>query len=93
MSDLHSPTLVQIGERYRHARIEADLTQQQVADAVGLSRSSISNFEGGRQDPPTSKLMELCRIVGITSAVLWDAPPPCPTCGCAWNGPTVKEAT
>lgn len=39
----------EVGRRLRQARTEADLTQQQLAAKVGLSRASVANIEAGRQ--------------------------------------------
>lgn len=38
-----------LGERIRHLRQIAKLTQQDVADHVGLTRTSLVNIEQGRQ--------------------------------------------
>jgi transcriptional regulator with XRE-family HTH domain len=38
-----------LGERVRHARLDAGFTQGQLADSVGLARSSVANIESGRQ--------------------------------------------
>lgn len=80
-----SAALVAGGHRYRSARELAGLTQQQVADAVGLVRSSIANFEAGRQDVPVTRLLALCAAVGLDVSVLLATPSPCPSCGCPWT--------
>ena len=39
----------EFGQRLRKAREDAQLTQKEVADRVGLKRTSITNIERGRQ--------------------------------------------
>lgn len=53
-----------IGERIREWRCEAKLTQGQLADAVGVLRTSITNIEAGRQKAPLHVLYELCAVLG-----------------------------
>ena len=36
-----------IGTKIKNARIAAQLTQEQVADALGVSRQTMSNWENG----------------------------------------------
>jgi transcriptional regulator with XRE-family HTH domain len=43
------PIYLAFGKRLRHARLSIKLTQQQVAAFVGLTRTSITNIERGRQ--------------------------------------------
>lgn len=43
------PIYVAIGTRLRDARIDAGWTQEEVAGWVGLSRTSVTNAETGRQ--------------------------------------------
>jgi putative transcriptional regulator len=57
---------VSFRERFAVARKAAGMTQAEVAERVGLSRSSIANIERGEQEPPLSKAIELARVVGIT---------------------------
>jgi transcriptional regulator with XRE-family HTH domain len=38
-----------MGERIRRARVAAGLQQQDLADAIGLTRTSVSNIERGKQ--------------------------------------------
>lgn len=46
---LLDPLMVEIGERIRAYRVVSGITQAELADAIGLSRSSIANIERGRQ--------------------------------------------
>jgi transcriptional regulator with XRE-family HTH domain len=45
-----------IGQRLQRLRLARDLTQQQVADAVGYSDGAISQFETDRSRPPLRAL-------------------------------------
>lgn len=57
-----------IGERVRRQRIQVDMTQAQLADAVGVLRTSIANIEAGRQKPPLHLLYKLCMELGVEVA-------------------------
>ena len=52
------------GQRLRKARDDAVLTQQDVADRVGLKRTSITNIEAGRQHIALHQLFLLADAVG-----------------------------
>jgi transcriptional regulator with XRE-family HTH domain len=54
----------EFGQRLRKARDDADLTQQDVADRVGLKRTSITNIEAGRQHISLHQLFLLADAVG-----------------------------
>ena len=49
---------------FAQLRAAAGLTQEQIAAATGLGRSSIANLEAGRQDVPLSKLQAYAEAVG-----------------------------
>ena len=55
----------ELGRRLRKARKDAHLTQNAVAERVGLSRTSITNIEKGRQHIPIHTLMSLADAVGV----------------------------
>jgi DNA-binding XRE family transcriptional regulator len=57
-----------IGERLRQQRIQVDMTQTQLAEAVGVLRTSIANIEAGRQKPPLHLLYKLCMELGVEVA-------------------------
>ena len=42
------------------------LSQQQLADWLGLTRSSISNYENNTQTPPADTLVRLADIYGVS---------------------------
>ncbi len=49
----------------RAARVNADLTQQEVADKIGVSKHTIINWERGRTKPKKHILIALSSIYGI----------------------------
>ncbi len=59
-----------VGQRVKAARYDAGLTQEQVAQRVGLTRSSIANLEAGRQDMSISRLALIAAAVNLSLADL-----------------------
>lgn len=53
-------------ENFRNARLAAKLSQQQVADALGLDRSSIAHYEMGDSMPNARNLQKICEQMNIT---------------------------
>lgn len=64
-----SPELYKIiGKRLKQRREEAEMTQGELAEAIGLLRTSIANIEAGRQKAPVHVLYLLCNELGIELA-------------------------
>lgn len=42
------------------------MTQEFVAEAVGVSRQAVSKWESGVSDPSTTNLMALAKLFGVT---------------------------
>ena len=53
------------GERIRSLRIERNLTQQELADRLFVSRKTIGNWESGSCLPDISSLSALAGILGV----------------------------
>ena len=65
---------MQVGRRIRQARIEKNMTQMALADAMGVSYQAVSNWERGNSMPDISKLPELCELLGVTFEQLMGGP-------------------
>lgn len=53
-------------ENFKTARTKAGLTQQQVADALKLERSSVAHYEMGDSMPSSRNLNKICEILNIS---------------------------
>ena len=67
-----------LGSRIASARKARNLTQQQVADQLGLAQQTYAHYEVGRVRFPASMLPTLGQMLGLTPEELLgnDAPPP-----------------
>jgi len=54
----------ELGQRVRSLRVEAGLSQAVLAQRVGLTRTSITNIEQGRQSIPLHVLYDLASALG-----------------------------
>lgn len=59
-----------ISEKILQLRKASDMTQEQLAEKVGVSRQSVSKWEGGQAVPELDKLLELGRIFNVTTDYL-----------------------
>ena len=57
---------IKIGKFIAARRKEANLTQLQLAEKLGLTDRAISKWETGRAIPDASVMLKLCEILGIT---------------------------
>jgi transcriptional regulator with XRE-family HTH domain len=55
-----------IGRRIRDARLDHDLTQEQVFLAVPLNRSFYQQIEAGEANPSLDTLLRIARVIGVT---------------------------
>ncbi len=53
-------------KRIKIARLEKDMNQQQLADAVGVTRQTISMIESGNYNPTLNLCMAICKALGKT---------------------------
>ena len=55
-----------LGEALKEHRTRCRMTQEFVAETIGVSRQAVSKWEGGSSDPSTSNLFALARLYGIS---------------------------
>ena len=55
-----------IAKRIKHYREIAKMTQQELADKLGVERKCISNWEVGYRDIPSNKIPVVAEALGCT---------------------------
>lgn len=55
-----------LGEVLRRHRTDCKLSQEFVAESLGVSRQAVSKWESGISDPNTSNLIALAKLLGMT---------------------------
>ena len=61
-------------ETIKKARMEAGLTQAELASRCGLATITIRQYESGKREPRTEKLRTIARELGIPVSRLWGLP-------------------
>ena len=67
---------MELKERLAEVRMEHRLTQEELADKIGVTRQSISKWERGVISPSAINLIALGKLYGISLDVLVDGEPP-----------------
>lgn len=62
-----SEVIALLGDRLRTLRKKHGMTQQELADALGVSASTIGMYEQGRREPENSTLTAICRLFHVSS--------------------------
>lgn len=60
-------SLGEVIKRYRTQRTQRKMTQEFVAESLGVSRQAVSKWESGASDPSTTNLMALAKLFGVTA--------------------------
>lgn len=61
---------MKIAKKIKEARIAGNMTQMNLADAMGVSYQAVSNWERGNSMPDISKLEDLCNALDISVSEL-----------------------
>ena len=56
-----------LGEALKAHRTRCKMTQEFVAEAIGVSRQAVSKWESGTSDPSTSNLLALAKLYGVSA--------------------------
>ena len=56
-----------IGQKIKELRKKADLTQDRLAEMLGVSAQAVSKWEVGSASPDLSLIAPLCRVFGVTA--------------------------
>ena len=55
-----------IGKSIRYYREQKDVSQQWLADAIGVSKMTVSNFESDKRYPNVEMVKKICEVLDIT---------------------------
>ena len=58
---------VEIAERLAARRRLAGLSQEALAEKLGVSRQAVSKWENGTSDPSTVNLLALAKLYGVSA--------------------------
>ncbi len=56
-----------LGEALKQERARCKMTQEFVAESLGVSRQAVSKWESGASDPSTSNLLALAKLYGVSA--------------------------
>ncbi len=56
-----------LGEVLKQHRLDCKMTQEFIAETLGVSRQAVSKWESGASDPSTTNLMALAKLFGIAA--------------------------
>ena len=59
-----------LGEVIKQHRTACKMTQEFVAESLGVSRQAVSKWESGASDPSTTNLMALSKLFGLSAEEL-----------------------
>ena len=59
-----------LGEVLKDHRVRCKMTQEFVAESLGVSRQAVSKWETGTADPSTSNLLALAKLFGVSAEEL-----------------------
>ncbi len=65
-----------LGETLKEHRTRCQMTQEFVAESLGVSRQAVSKWESGKSDPSTSNLLALSKLYGVSAEELLAAVDP-----------------
>ncbi|ACA55044.1 helix-turn-helix transcriptional regulator [Clostridium botulinum] len=60
-------------KKIKIARIECDMSQEQLADAVGVARQTIGLIEAGKYNPSLNLCISICKVLNKTlNDLFWE---------------------
>lgn len=62
--------MITVGKRIRLARESVGLTQEKLAETIGVSRTAISRWESGEIDPTIEHLIDLAQALNVSADYL-----------------------
>ena len=74
MSDAPHPTDVKVGRLLRERRLELGISQERLGALLGVTYQQVQKYERGTNRIGSSRLQDLCRILGVRASYFIDEP-------------------
>ena len=65
--------IISLSQALKEQRTKNKMTQEFIAEALGVSRQAVSKWENGTSDPSTSNLIALAKLYKVSAAELLNA--------------------
>lgn len=62
--------LMTFGDRLRDARLQKGLTQEQLAQQIGVAKSTLTGYEKGNREPDVFKIKKILEVLEVDSDYL-----------------------
>lgn len=69
---MNTKVLENLGKNIKRYRLEKELTQEELANKVGVHQTYIGKLEIGKINPSTKKLFQISRALGIKLSNIFD---------------------
>lgn len=62
--------MIVLGKRMKHARVLKKMTQETLAEKIGVSRTAIARWESGETNPTVDHLIKICNLLEVNASFL-----------------------
>lgn len=69
---MNTKILENLGKNIKRYRLEKELTQEELANKIGVHQTYIGKLEIGKINPSTKKLFQISRALGIKLSNIFD---------------------
>lgn len=66
-------TAAKIGTALAKARVEAGLSQREMAHLIGMTERTVQNWEKGQSSPDSDEIMDWCTACGVSPITVFMA--------------------
>lgn len=93
MSDAPHPTDVRVGRLLRERRLALGISQERLGALLGVTYQQVQKYERGANRIGSSRMHDLCRVLGVRASYFFDEPEAVEAAGLAEAAPSGFDLT
>ncbi len=93
MSDAPHPTDVRVGRLLRERRLALGISQERLGALLGVTYQQVQKYERGANRIGSSRMHDLCRVLGVRVSYFFDEPEAAEAAGLAEAAPSGFDLT